>query len=126
MTRAVRLIGVAWLIVAAYYVPWAVAIGRMILAGTQFTVDVWTLVTPFVILVLAPVATLLAWRKRDLAGRILLIAVAINWLLWAILSGGILDEFLWVPTLLKVILILSVSTVAIIALEHRAVLRRVA
>lgn len=120
MTRAVRLIGIAWLIVAASYLRWAVAIGRMIFSRTQFTVDAWTLATPFVILVLAPVGAFLAWRKKDLLGRMLLIVVSINWLLWAVLGADVFRDFLWVPRLLKMILILSLSTLTVVALEYRA------
>ena len=117
MTRAVRLVSIGWLVLAAYYVPWTYAIARMAASGTHFTVDPWTLATPFVILGIGSVGALAAWRTRDLVGRVLLLFVASNWLLWATMSAGILHEFLWVPTLLKTILFLCVLTVVIIPLD---------
>jgi O-antigen ligase len=110
VTRAVRLIGVGWLIVAAYYAPWTYVIGRKIVAGAVFTVDAWTMATPFVILCIAPIGALATWRKEDFVGRALLALVALNWLLWAVISAGILHDFIWMPTLLKTILFLSVLT----------------
>ncbi len=119
MTRAVRLITLGWLIVAAYYLPWTYVMGRKILSGTGFTVDRWTIATPFVILVVAPSAAVALWCKRDVIGRSLLVVVAINWLLWAGSRTGMLDHFFWFPTLLKTILFLSVITLAVVPSEWR-------
>lgn len=63
------MVGIGWLLVAAYYVPWAYAIGRQTLSGTHFPVGAWTIATPFVILALAPVGAVLTWGSWGAIGR---------------------------------------------------------
>jgi hypothetical protein len=117
MTRAVRLVGVGWLVVSAYYVSWAYAIGRQVLSGTQLAVGAWTIATPFVILGLAPIGAVLTWGSKGSIGRALLFVAAANWLSWAVIGVHMLRDWAWTPTLLKAIFFLSVITIIVIGAE---------
>ena len=81
-------IAATWLLVALSYLPWTFAIGGRAMHGASFTVDKWTLVTPFVIVLCAPVAAVLVWRWHALAGSTLFALVATNWVLWEWLGAG--------------------------------------
>jgi hypothetical protein len=117
-SRLLLVLAVGWLVVASKYVPWCYSIARMAAGGTSFTVGGWTLVTPFVNVVLAPIATFLAWQRRNVASWLMLLVIAANWCLWEIFALGPVAFLDPAP---QTVAILVLSLISILSLGAYAV-----
>jgi hypothetical protein len=76
----------AWFLVALSYIPWVWSISGMAYHRADFTVDRWTLATPFLTVLVVPIGALAIWLTRDTLGAILIAVVAANEFLWQVVG----------------------------------------
>ncbi len=123
--ESLRCVAAMWLLLAVTYIPWMVGIVSMARHGAQFSVGLWTLATPFVIVLVAPISALLVFRKRTVSGGVLLAVVATDRILYEGVSQRFLSLREGYPfSLLQ--LLLGAVTVAVVTRElvrHREVAR---